>query len=160
MSLVMKRVTKLPVNIWIDETSSYKRGKHNKRIKFQLNKQNKSNSHNSRIFASMRLDGSVVKQTLEGKKVEISAKDIKAVSTFVKNNSLCLELISDQDLDLQFFLQKLAIWKDTLATENELKAQKVLLDEYLADPDVASDLLREENLREREVLLTELEKRD
>ena len=38
MANVRKKQTGLPVNIWIDEAETYKKGKHSKFIKFQMDK--------------------------------------------------------------------------------------------------------------------------
>ena len=37
MSNKSKAQTKLPMNIWIDENQTYIKGRHSKRVKFQLN---------------------------------------------------------------------------------------------------------------------------
>ena len=47
-----KRDTNLSVNIWVDESQTYKKGKHYKRVKFQLNKSNQVQKEN---FASISL---------------------------------------------------------------------------------------------------------
>ena len=131
MSSLRKNKSKLPVNLWIDENQSYIRGKHSKRIKFQLNKEDKSHQGDSRYFASMTLDGQVVENTFKGKKKEIDSKDIQAVSNFVINNMECLGLIADEELDFDTFKDMLMIPGGELATKSEKEAQLALLEEYL-----------------------------
>jgi len=125
-----KKDSGLPVNLYIDDSLSYKRGKHSKRIKFQTDKGDKPNTRGS--FSSMTLDGKVVEKTLP-KKLEISQKDIEAVSNFVINNYECLSLVADFDLDYDYFKHHLMIKGGELATEEQLKTQKELLDAYLAE---------------------------
>lgn len=125
-----KKDSGLPVNLYIDDSLSYKREKHSKRIKFQTDKDDKPNTR--RNFSSMTLDGKVVEKTLP-KKLEISQKDIEAVSNFVVNNYECLSLVADFDLDYDYFKHHLMIKGGELATEEQLKTQKELLDTYLTE---------------------------
>ena len=130
MSSLRKNKSKLPVNIWIDETQSYIRGKHSKRIKFQLNKGDKSHQGDGRYFASMTLDGQIVENTFKGKRKEVDSKDIQAISNFVINNTECLRLIADEELDFDVFKETLMIPGGELATKSEKDAQLLLLEEY------------------------------
>lgn len=130
MATLRKKDSGLPVNLYIDDSLSYKRGKHSKRIKFQTDKGDKPNTRGS--FFSMTLDGKVVEKTLP-KKLEISQRDIEAVSNFVINNYECLSLVADFELDYDYFKHHLMIKGGELATEDQLKAQKELLDAYLAE---------------------------
>lgn len=130
MATLRKKDSGLPVNLYIDDSLSYKRGKHSKRIKFQTDKGDKPNTRGN--FSSMTLDGKVVEKTLPTK-LEISQKDIEAVSNFVVNNYECLSLVADFDLDYDYFKHHLMIKGGDLATEEQLKAQKELLDAYLAE---------------------------
>lgn len=130
MATLRKKDSGLPVNLYIDDSLSYKRGKHSKRIKFQTDKGDKPNTRGS--FSSMTLDGKVVEKTLP-KKLEISQRDIEAVSNFVINNYECLSLVADFELDYDYFKHHLMIKGGELATEDQLKAQKELLDAYLAE---------------------------
>ena len=130
MATLRKKDSGLPVNLYIDDSLSYKRGKHSKRIRFQTDKGDKPNTRGS--FSSMTLDGKVVEKTLP-KKLEISQRDIEAVSNFVINNYECLSLVADFELDYDYFKHHLMIKGGELATEDQLKAQKELLDAYLAE---------------------------
>lgn len=130
MATLRKKDSGLPVNLYIDDSLSYKRGKHSKRIKFQTDTGDKPNTRGN--FSSMTLDGKVVEKTLP-KKLEISQKDIEAISNFVVNNYECLSLVADFDLDYDYFKHHLMIKGGELATEEQLKTQKELLDAYLAE---------------------------
>lgn len=129
MATLRKKDSGLPVNLYIDDSLSYKRGKHSKRIKFQTDKGDKPNTRGN--FSSMTLDGKVVENTLP-KKLETSQKDIEAISNFIVNNYECLSLVADFDLDYDYFKHHLMIKGGELATEEQLKTQKELLDAYLA----------------------------
>ena len=56
MSNKRKALTQLPMNIWIDESQTYIRGHHSKRVKFQLDKSDKLHPNN---FGSMDLKGNL-----------------------------------------------------------------------------------------------------
>lgn len=96
--------TGIPMNIWIDETEAYKRGRHSKRIKFQINKNPKFQPSNS---CSMLLDGSIPEkqeqQMYLSKDFDLKIKDIEEVRNFVLNNAYALDKIADQKLDLDDF---------------------------------------------------------
>lgn len=95
MANFSKLDTLLPVNIWVDGYQSYKRGKHYKRIKFQLNTANRIQKDN---FATISLvDASVIdeEKILKQKNCKISKKEIKQVQNFVKNNLFALNWIED-----------------------------------------------------------------
>lgn len=123
-----KTDSKLPVNLFIDDSRSYKRGRHSKRIKFQNNHGDKPNTRGS--FSSMTLDGEVVKKTLPSH-LEISQKDIDKIRNFVLNNKDCLSLIADFELEYDYFKQHPMIPGGEPATQEQLQIQKQLLDEYL-----------------------------
>lgn len=111
--------TGLPMNIWIDETEAYKRGRHSKRIKFQINKHPKFQPGNS---CSMLLDGSIPKKQEQSmqlsKDFNLESEDIEEVRNFVLNNAYALDKIADQKLDLDDFWE-FAIIGGEEATEKE-----------------------------------------
>ena len=100
-----KRTTGLPVNIWVDVSQSYLQGRHAKRIKFQLNTGHSWVSMDPHEAACMDLEGNVIEKTFNAKHAEITSKEIKAVSNFVKNNAEALELLSDEIIDISDFTQ-------------------------------------------------------
>lgn len=74
--------TGLPVNIWIDENGSYRKGGHGKRIKFQLNYGEKSLDQPE---ASMELSGdwendSAFDNTYDKNKSQLKRRDIQKVA--------------------------------------------------------------------------------
>ena len=121
--------TGLPVNIWIDEKKGYIDGGHWKRIKFQLN-------HGTKTFhqpeASMDLNGNVIENTYDNTVSELSSKDIKAVSNFVKNNSYALSKVADEDIFMDQF-DEVMIKGGEPATEEQIKNQKILVDEFIKE---------------------------
>lgn len=104
MSNCRPRKTGLTVNIWIDEAETYKKSRHSKRIKFQINRNPSFQLDNA---CSMLLDGSIPKklfQKVQNKKdYELTNEDIEGVRNFVINNAYALDLIADQKLDLDDF---------------------------------------------------------
>lgn len=121
MTTLRKKDSGLPVNLFIDDSISYKRQRYPKGVVFQ---------NNESSFVLMILDGKVVEKTLPVK-LEITSKDIEQVRNFVLNNAECLSLVADFDLDYDYFKYHLMIPGGELATKEQRLAQKELLDEYL-----------------------------
>lgn len=102
-----KRDTDLPVNIWVDESQTYKKGKHYKRIKFQLNKSNQVQKEN---FASISLiDCKVIdrEKVLKQKNCEISEREFRKLENFVQNNQFALLQIEEGIISESEFLKVL-----------------------------------------------------
>ena len=91
MSNKSKAQTKLPMNIWIDENQTYIKGRHSKRVKFQLDHGNRMNL--SRC-GTMDLNGNLHCQDIG----ELSQEDINALRNFVLNNKTALEHVADNDI--------------------------------------------------------------
>lgn len=87
---VRKKQTGLPVNIWIDEAETYKKGKYSKFIKFQMDK----GLNFKEPTCPMLLDGTIP----EWKQGQcfISKSEIKEIQTFVINNAYALDKLADQ----------------------------------------------------------------
>lgn len=119
MSNCRSRKTGLPVNIWIDETETYKKAKHSKRIKFQINKNPSFQLENT---CSMLLDGSIPKKIFQKVKnkseYKLTNEDIEQVKNFVINNNYALDLIADQKLDLDDFWEFCIKGGEKASTEN------------------------------------------
>ena len=128
MSTLRKKDSGLPVNIYIDDSLSYKRGGHSKRIKFQTDMGNKPVTSS---FATMKLNGELVEKTIQH--LEISQKEINEIRNFVINNKECLSLVADMDLDYITFVNSLMIPGGEKATEEQKEQQKQLLKEYLGN---------------------------
>ena len=126
MANKLKDETKLPMNIWIDEAGSYIDGRHSKRIKFQLDKARKFNTHNC---GAMDLDGNIHPDTLKLK--DLKTQDIDALRNFIHNNRYALDKVADQDV----FLYQ--IWPDmikggVMASENEISILNRKVDDLMA----------------------------
>lgn len=100
-----KRDTGLPVNVWIDGYQTYKKGKHYKRIKFQINKSNIIQKNN---FGTISLyNGKIINkdQIIKNKNFELAEKDLQGLENFVKNNFFALNQIEDDLLSESEFLK-------------------------------------------------------
>ena len=95
MSNKKQRLTGLPVNVWIDENRTYEKGRHSKRVKFQLDNSEKFNLDNS---ATMDLDGVMHPEPPKG--LQLSSSEIRCVRNWVLNNRYALDLVADVLLDL------------------------------------------------------------
>ena len=97
MATLRKNKSGLPVNIYLDDSGSYKAGKHGPRIKFQANKGDNPNTRNM-IPMTISDDPSIpiqnYRQQLEG----ISESDITKIKTFVlANKDNLLRLCNNED---------------------------------------------------------------
>lgn len=84
--------TGLPMNIWIDEGGSYKKGKHAPRIKVQINKKTKVNKDD---FFSIDFDGN--EHNKDKKKIELSTAEIEMAKKYVRVNKDLLLKIANQE---------------------------------------------------------------
>ena len=85
MRNLKKDQTGLPVNVWIDEGGTYKKGGHGPRIKFQINKHTKIEKG---LFLSMGLDGHVFgKESMQKK---LSKAEIAEIQKYVEINKAIL----------------------------------------------------------------------
>lgn len=118
-----KAQTQLPMNIWIDENQTYIKGRHSKRVKFQLDHGNRMNLSRS---GSMDLDGNLHCTDIG----ELSQDDIKALRNFVLNNKEALNHIADNDIWLD------DIWPDIIkggepASFEEIRKLNLKVDELI-----------------------------
>ena len=118
-----KAQTQLPMNIWIDENQTYVRGRHSKRVKFQLDHGTRMNLSRS---GSMDLDGNLHCTDIG----ELSQDDIKALRNFVLNNKDALDHIADNDIWLD------EIWPDIIkggepASFEEIQKLNLKVDELV-----------------------------
>lgn len=119
--------TGLSVNIWIDEKQGYKQAGHWKRIKFQLNRGKRCANQPE---ASMDLNGKVVEDTFNKNVCEISKKEIREVSNFVKNNQYALDKVADEDIFMDQF-DDVMIKGGKPASKNEIELQKIMVDQFI-----------------------------
>jgi hypothetical protein len=96
----------LPVNLWLDDSSRYKRSGHFKRIKFQGDYGNKLTSNN--LF-TMTISSNPEIPKVQQSKVKLPAKDVKAIRTFVINNKDLLSNLADQDISFAEFIKQMKI---------------------------------------------------
>ena len=98
MATLRKTTSKLPVNIYLDDSMSYRRGKYARRIKFQKDKGDKLLTSS---FASMKLDGTLVEST--NKNSQLSSSEENELSQFVINNREAIKALSDMLIEIEDF---------------------------------------------------------
>lgn len=123
--------TGLPVNIWIDESETYKDGRHSKRIKFQINRNARFDKNST---CPMTLDGNIPKKVWDRVKrnseFSLSSSDIGIIKNFVVNNAYALDKLADQLLWLDEFWT-IVIKGGEEATDGEIQELKDKTDEYM-----------------------------
>ena len=103
MSALHKVDTGLPVNLWIDNSSSYKRSGHWKRIKFQGDYGNRM-SYTNLVSMSISSNPEIFPSS---KPVKLPAKDIERIKQFVINNEKILSDLADEKISWKDFFSKL-----------------------------------------------------
>lgn len=121
-----RRETGLPMNIWLDESQTYLRGRHSKRIKFQLDTSDRLKPD---FVGSMDLDGHIFPRALEI--VKLRGRDIEQLRNFVHNNRHALEMLADMKVWLA------SIWDDMIkggdpATEEQIQVLDAKVDKAAA----------------------------
>jgi hypothetical protein len=101
-----KEYSGLPVNLWFDDSSQYKRSGHWKRIKFQNDYGNKLVSDNL-LTMTISPDPKIPEKELP--QVKLPAKDIACLKQFVKDNFDLLSRLADQDIDISVFLNRVKL---------------------------------------------------
>lgn len=100
MSCLRKKRTGLPVNIYVDDSGTWKKMRHANRIKIQCNK---GDYPNTRGMIPMSIDDNP-RILVDNPKMELSAADINAVKKFViANKDLLIGLGSDDNFDIVDF---------------------------------------------------------
>jgi len=100
MATLRKKRSGLPVNLYLDDSMSYKGGGHGKRIKFQPDK---GDHPITREMIPMSISDNP--EILEkNAKLDISVSDINLIKNFVKKNKSLLIDLSDMKIDFQDFL--------------------------------------------------------
>jgi hypothetical protein len=103
--------------IWVDDSGSYKRGKHYKRIKFQ----NNYDRHITQNFIPMKLDGDIPVKNFRTK-IKISPDALEGIRNWVLNNKEALSALSDTDIFITDFL-KIMIQGNTKAIKSQKEKQ-------------------------------------
>jgi hypothetical protein len=142
MSNVRKKQTGLPVNIWIDEAETYKKGKHSKRIKFQMDK----GLNFKEPTCPMMLDGTIpekVWRKMQGQ-CSISKSEIKEIQTFVINNAYALDKLADQLIWKEDFFEFMIKGGDE-ASKEQIEILQKKTDEAVFNKKTEEALKKEEN---------------
>jgi hypothetical protein len=104
MAGLRKSDSGLPVNLWLDDSSYYKRAGHWKRIKFQGDHGDKANPGNM-FTMTISENPEVMPKSSEGK-IKLPAKELERVRKFVINNYTLLSRLADQEITaFDFFKQ-------------------------------------------------------
>lgn len=119
--------TLLPMIIWIDETKSYVRGHHSKRVKFQLNTSDNLNIDN---LGSMDLNGVVQEPTEKRKLRRLGNKNLEQLRNFILNNKYALENIADMKIHLGQIWNYM-IMGGAAATEDKIEELNAKVDEII-----------------------------
>jgi hypothetical protein len=102
MATLRKDRSGLPVNLYLDDSMSYKRGGHARRIKFQPDKSNRPIT-NQMVPMSIEDDPKI----MEPVKLKLSAQDVEKVRAFVKANKDLLIQLSDMKIDILEFITRM-----------------------------------------------------
>ena len=111
--------TLLPMIIWIDESQTYKNGRHGKRIKFQLDT---SDSLKRKLRGEMDFSGRIyLKKRTPQRAIRLSAEQINQLRNFVINNRVALIELADTNIRMH------EIWNDIIkggdpATPEQIQA--------------------------------------
>jgi len=101
-----KKDSNLPVNLWLDDSSLYKRSGHWKRIKFQNDYGNKLVQDN---LLTMTISPDPKIPATELPQLKLPAKDVDCLKQFVKNNLDILSKLADQDISFSDFLAQVKL---------------------------------------------------
>lgn len=94
----------LPVNLWLDDSSTYKNAGHWKRIKFQGDHGDKVNRGN--LFTTIISDNPEIMPKTAETSIKLPAKETEKIRKFVKNNEELLSKVAGQEISaFQFFKQ-------------------------------------------------------
>jgi hypothetical protein len=107
MAGLKKSRTGLPVNLWVDDSHAYIRGRHAKRIKFQGDYGNNVNAGNMFSMILSKDDPQIPAKQLS--RLKLPARDIAAIKTFVRNNADLLDRLADEKIDFITFTQQMKI---------------------------------------------------
>ena len=95
----------LPVNLWLDDKSTYKKSGHWKRVKVQNDHGNKINSGD--MFSITISDDPQIMPP--NAVVNIPAKEIEKIKAFIKDNYSLLSELADQEISFAQFIKRMKI---------------------------------------------------
>jgi chaperonin GroEL (HSP60 family) len=105
MSTLRKGRSKLPANLYLDDTGSWITSKYWKRIKFQPNTQEKANP---KIMIPMSIEDNP-KILVENVKINLNEKEINQLEKFVSNNQNLILQLEEQKIDIVEFIEKMVL---------------------------------------------------
>jgi hypothetical protein len=107
MAGLRKHDSGLPVNIWLDDSHAYTRGRHAKRIKFQGDYGNNVNAGNMFSMIISKDDPQIPVKQLP--KLRLPKKDIDAIKNFVRNNADLLDKLADEKISFIDFSRQMKL---------------------------------------------------
>jgi hypothetical protein len=107
MAGLRKSDSGLPVNLWLDDSSYYKRAGHWKRIKFQGDHGDKANPGNM-FTMTISENPEIMPKSVE-MQIKLPAKEIEKIRQFVKNNYELLSKLADQDITAFDFFKRMKL---------------------------------------------------
>lgn len=119
-----KRDTGLSMNIWIDGYQTYRKGKHYKKLKFQINKSNNIQKNNFGTISLYNCEIIDLQKLKRKNDFDLSENDIKGLKNFVKNNLFALNQIEDDILTESEFLSVIIKGKE-LADEETIDTKQI-----------------------------------
>lgn len=103
LSAINKSRSKLPVNIFVDDTGAYWRRNSCRVLRFQ-------NDYNDLLNPTNLLRITIADEPKilgDSTKIEISKEDVEQIKIFISNNKTILEKLSDQEIDIVEFVELL-----------------------------------------------------
>jgi hypothetical protein len=107
MAALRKADSGLPANLYLDDTGSWARSGHWKRIKFQPDKSDRPVTTNM-VPMSIGDDPQIL---VKGMKIQLSAQDIEQIKAFVRNNKDLLLQLADAKISILEFGKKMVLGK-------------------------------------------------
>jgi hypothetical protein len=107
MATLHKSTSGLPANLYLDDTGSWTKSGHWKRIKFQPDKGDRAVTRN---MVPMSIDDNP-QVLVKNARLALDAKDIEQIKIFVKNNKELLLQLADQKIDIFEFGRRMILNK-------------------------------------------------
>ncbi|MDR2407357.1 MAG: hypothetical protein LBE13_04495 [Bacteroidales bacterium] len=105
MATLRKSRSGLPANLYLDDTGSWSKSGHWKRIKFQPNTGDHPVTGN---MIPMSIDDDP-KILVKSAKIELNAKQLEQIKAFVKVNKSLLLQLADAKIDIITFVQQMKV---------------------------------------------------
>ena len=131
MANLRKTDVGLPVNVWLDTSQYYKTEGHDKRLKFQPNKDRNFPS-SRKGWSSIRLNGEIVEKTFKKSKSKLTESELSEIRNFTTNNAYALSCLADKQISVAEFLS-LMIKGGKKASDVEIQKQKDAVDKIISE---------------------------